>query len=539
MIQKSSYGFNTFAATRIGEIQGGTNIEDWYWCESKFNIADWLTRGKRPSEIILHIDWQEGPLFLKQPEREWPISRNYSEERIPKTIMKVVNTVNVSVKDDVASRIKIKRFSDYNCLLRVTARILKLYRREPKATFKNATQEITSKDIETVEVFWMKEAQRNMKNDIKHGMYRRVCPRLGDDGTYVISGRAEKWLEIGYNKEGIVLLPYQHRFARLYCEFIHAKGHRGVLTTASKIWARFWIAKLLKMIQSVKLNCVTCKKLDKRLSGQVMGNLPKERLKLAPPWYSTSIDLFGPFTIRDTVKKHTTSKAYGVIFNCIGTRVVYLDLAPDYNTESFLMVLCRFVSLRGYPSKIYSDKGAQLVAASQELKNVMKSWDWEKLKSFGVMEGFESNFTPADAPWQNGTSESLIRSVKRSLKAAIGESILTFSELQTVLFEVANLINERPIGRHPRSAEDSSYLCPNNLLLGRSTTRVPSGPFNESTNARLHFEFIQNIVDSFWKRWTTNYFPDLIVCQKWHTAHRNLKTGDLVLIQDSNLVRGQ
>lgn len=28
MIQKSSYGFNTFAATRIGEIQGETNIED-------------------------------------------------------------------------------------------------------------------------------------------------------------------------------------------------------------------------------------------------------------------------------------------------------------------------------------------------------------------------------------------------------------------------------------------------------------------------------------------------------------------------------
>ena len=27
--------------------------------------------------------------------------------------------------------------------------------------------------------------------------------------------------------------------------------------------------------------------------------------------------------------------------------------------------------------------------------------------------------------------------------------------------------------------------------------------------------------------------------QKWHTAHRNLKTGDLVLIQDFNLVRGQ
>ena len=104
-----------------------------------------------------------------------------------------------------------------------------------------------------------------------------------------------------------------------------------------------------------------------------MGNPPKERLKPAPPWYSTSIDSFGPFTIRDAVKKRTTSKACGVIFNCIGTRAVYLDLAPDYSTESFLMVLRRFVSLRGYLSKIYSDNGAQLVAASQELKNVTKS----------------------------------------------------------------------------------------------------------------------------------------------------------------------
>ena len=81
MIQKSSYGFNTFVATRIGEIQGGTNIEDWYWRESKLNIADWLTRGKKPSEISLHSDWQEGPLFHK-PESEWPFSHNYSEERI-------------------------------------------------------------------------------------------------------------------------------------------------------------------------------------------------------------------------------------------------------------------------------------------------------------------------------------------------------------------------------------------------------------------------------------------------------------------------
>ena len=76
-------------------------------------------------------------------------------------------------------------------------------------------------------------------------------------------------LEIGYNTKDIINLPHQHRFARLYCEYIHANEHHGVLTTASKIRARFWINKLLKMIKSVKLNCVTCKKLDKKLSGQM------------------------------------------------------------------------------------------------------------------------------------------------------------------------------------------------------------------------------------------------------------------------------
>ena len=46
---------------------------------------------------------------------------------------------------------------------------------------------------------------------------------------------------------------------------------------------------------------MTCKKLDKKLTGQVMRSLPKEILKPAPSWYSTLIDLFGPFTIQSCI----------------------------------------------------------------------------------------------------------------------------------------------------------------------------------------------------------------------------------------------
>lgn len=89
---------------------------------------------------------------------------------------------------------------------------------------------------------------------------------------------------------------------------------------------------------------------------------------------------------------------YGVIFNCLSTRAVHVDLAADDSTDKFLMVLRRFVSIRGYPSKLYSDNGPQLVAANEELTNIVKGWNQEELQQFGVMEGFKWEFTPADAP---------------------------------------------------------------------------------------------------------------------------------------------
>ena len=106
-----------------------------------------------------------------------------------------------------------------------------------------------------------------------------------------------------------------------------------------------------------------------------MGKLPVERLKPSPAWSCTAIDLFGPFKIKDEVKKRTIGKTHGVVFNCLATRAVHVDLAADYSTEKFLMVLRRFVSIRGFPSKLYSDNGPQLVTANEELKNVVKRWN--------------------------------------------------------------------------------------------------------------------------------------------------------------------
>ena len=221
MIQKESYGFNTFAPTRVGEIQQNTNPKEWFWMESKYNIADWLTRGKKPNEINLDSIWQNGPGFLDMPETDWPIYKTLTKEQLPELI-KIASTVtkhfNQDNKDKLASRINIVRYSDFGKLIRVTARILAMYQRTPKSSFKHAGKSLTPTDIAQAEKFWIMEAQKSIYKDIEQGRYKRLCPQKNTDGIYVVGGRGERWIEMSHNKNKVFLLPYDHQFSRLHSE---------------------------------------------------------------------------------------------------------------------------------------------------------------------------------------------------------------------------------------------------------------------------------------------------------------------------------
>ena len=75
---------------------------------------------------------------------------------------------------------------------------------------------------------------------------------------------------------------------------------------------------------------------------------------------------------------------------------------------------------------------------------------------------------------------------------SVGSHILTFNELQTVLFEIANLLNQRPIGVKSVDTLEATHLCPNDLLLGRASSMVPSGNFDDKFNPKKRYEFTKN-----------------------------------------------
>ena len=276
------------------------------------------------------------------------------------------------------------------------------------------------------------------------------------------------------------------------------------------------------------------------LHSQMMSTLPVERLKPSPSFLTVGVDYFGPYATKGEVQKRVRGKSFGVILTCFGCRGVYVDVAHDASTDGFLQVLRRFACVRGWPAVIYSDQGTQFVGASNELKEIVRGMSWEQIKQFGWPErNIEWRFSPPDAKWYNGATESLVKSVKRALNAAIGENVLQFSELQTCMFEAAEMVNARPIGIHPNSPDEGVYLCPNDLLLGRATNHIPQGPFKDRCSNKHRFDFVQSIATAFWRRWTREVFPNMVIQKKWHTESRNLNVGDVVLVQDLNPVRGK
>ena len=158
------------------------------------------------------------------------------------------------------------------------------------------------------------------------------------------------------------------------------------------------------------------------------------------------------------VGRSKTAKHYGVLFTCLNTRAVHLELAVDYSAMEFIQVLRRFFAIRGHvqPAKLLSDNGTQLIGAERELKEMIQGWDVKQLQEYCAEKGVEWKFIIPAAPHQNGCAEALVKSCKIALKKAVGDQILTPFELYTVLQEVSNLINQRPIGRPPNDPNDGA-----------------------------------------------------------------------------------
>ena len=144
-------------------------------------------------------------------------------------------------------------------------------------------------------------------------------------------------------KHEITCLIVMHNHLRLYCT-----SNKHVL---NELRQKYWILKGLATVQKISSSCPSCRRLRAKPEPPVIADLPDSRLGYQqPPFANTGVDYFGPILVRHGRK---TEKRYGVLFTCLTTRAVHLEIAHSLDTDSCLVAVRRMMARRGRQANIF------------------------------------------------------------------------------------------------------------------------------------------------------------------------------------------
>lgn len=62
-----------------------------------------------------------------------------------------------------------------------------------------------------------------------------------------------------------------------------------------------------------------------------------------------------------------------LLFKCLTTRAVHIEVLSSINTDSLLLVLRRLISLSGKPAELFSDQGTNFKGGDRELQEAFKT----------------------------------------------------------------------------------------------------------------------------------------------------------------------
>lgn len=275
----------------------------------------------------------------------------------------------------------------------------------------------------------------------------------------------------------------------------------------------------------------TCKNRKAIPKVPIMGQLPTCRLEpTIRPFIKCGIDYFGPIEV--TVKR-SHEKRYGVIFTCMVTRAIHLELAHDLTTDAFIHIFRQFGCRRGFPEEIYSDNGLNFKGAERELTEMLQNLDQSKITQFWTMKHTKWKFNPPIAPHMGGVWERLIQSVKKNIKEVLKSRYPQEYVLRTLFAECENIINSRPLTHVSIDSDDSEALTPNHFLIGPSYAALSFGELDEKClNLYSKWRAVQKLADIFWTRWTQEYLPTLVRSTKWFKENKQIKLGDIAIMVD-------
>ena len=533
-----------FVKHRVNEILTLTKKEEWGHVSGVQNPADLGSRGVPIKQLVQSDMWWEGPKWLKLGERAWPKgillsdSEEVKEEQRKSTVLSIVT----EKQQRLFNVIDIHRYSTLGKLIKVTAwvkRFTESLKRKREGS-DLLLDPLSTDELNKAELALIKDAQIDLQQDVAFEKIRKNLDIRNQDDVLLCHGRLENSdLELGARFP--VILPRDHKLTELIVWDCHNRVHHcKVRATLAEVRGRFWITRGLQYVKKILRACFICRKLEgKAYESPNMAPLPAFRVTEAPPFSSVGIDFAGPLYYKT---QKGMRKCYIALFSCSVSRAVHLELAYDLSTPTFICCLRRFCAGRGVPLIVVSDNAKTFKAAARFLK---------KLKTDNDVRIFLDNkrinwvFNLERSPWWGGHFERMVGQVKRCLRKVIGNAKLSFDELNTVLSEIENTLNCRPL-TYDYDEPGVEVLTPSHLIFGRRISSLSAGidqrmknDEDEDSPLSKRYLYLTRKLSHFWNRWHKEY---LLGLREAHKSEKRgsplIREGDIVLVQDENWKRG-
>lgn len=547
-INNESTRFHVFVANRQSEIRMYSDAKQWRHVPGELNPSDEASRGLLPSELTSEHRFVVGPDFLKLPDSEWPEQRVQPELLCSDPEVKVMA---LGIESDSIFEL-LNNCSSLRKVKKIIVRMLRLADAKRECRKVNHSENVSVDEMEKAENVLVRIVQRQYFADeicklengviLKSSSILDLTPFIGADGLLRVGGRLRHSetpsVVYGYPGKHPVILPPPRKshLSRLLLLECHAKNAHGSQEfILGKLRERFWIIHARSGVRRIIHECPWCRIRNVRPVEQLMGEVPDDRLKVFEPCFTvTGTDLFGPIVCKE---RRSHVKHYGVIFLCMTTAAIHIEVVRSLSTDDFLMALMRFVAIRGGASRIRSDNGSNYVGAERELRELVAAWDCDKIAANMEISGIVWTFQTPYASSQSGYWERRVKEVKRHLYAILGRREPTPEVLHTALYEVSAILNSVPLC--PVSSDPGSLdaITPGNLLFNRTATVLVPVPTSPDFTYKTKYRQVQQISDSFWKRFTAEFVPTLLPRKKWKVQRRNLQVGDLVVIFNPDLPR--
>lgn len=542
-LRKPPSSLTEFVRNRVAEIVSHDQFV-WRYVRTSANPADTVSRGQSSTELARNDMWWNGPSFLRSVLYEAEVPDLPSDDEIPE--MKPTVSVHIVMKFDEFP--VLTKFESFRKTQRIVAYVLRFLsncrkKKEDRVITPYPTiPELRGAMMKIVGAVQEQEFSREI-DKIKAGENNHRLVSLNpflDNGLLRVGGRI-RHAQLPYKTKHQLILPDKSPVIRSLLVATHRENmHVGVSSVITILRQQFWLLNAKSTVRKVIRNCVHCFRLSPTTIDQQMGDLPSYRVNEEPVFAQVGVDYAGPIFVKQTARKATPVKSYICIFVCMVTKAIHLEAVENLSTEAFLAAFQRFVSRKGTPHTVYSDNGTNFIGAKSELHElyVMFQTEATQKKLFELCQTKEIAWRtiPPRSPHFGGLWEAGVKSVKSVLKKVYQAASLTIFELYTLLCQVEAILNSRPLYAHSNDPQDPEALTPAHLMIGRPLHAVPEPSYTQIPANRLsRWQYVQQLREQFWTRWSKEYLTELQVRGKWTQKRVNVKPGLVVLLKEENI----